>query len=106
MNSFLVFFFHFFELFRKNGLKLRVDLGQTEVNDHSSFGFRVIQKVSRFDVPMVDSELFQIFQANEKFVNVVLDVLNSESVEKGLNRKKDTMKGLNLKYSKTICVIS
>ena len=51
---------------------------------------------------MVDSELFQIFQADEKFINVVLDVLNTESVEKGLNRKKGTIKGLNLKYSKTI----
>jgi hypothetical protein len=102
LNSFLVFFFHFFELFRKKGFKFGVDFGQTEVNDHSSFGFRVIEKVSRLDVPMVDSELFQVFQADEKFINVVLDVLNTESVEKGLNRKKGTMKGLNLKYSKTI----
>jgi hypothetical protein len=36
----------------------------------------------------------------------MFDILNGKGVEKGLNEKKSTIKGLNLKYSKTIWVIS
>ncbi len=55
---------------------------------------------------MVDTEIFEIFKANEQFIDVVFNLLDSEGVEERLNPIIITMKGLNLKYSSTMWVIS
>lgn len=55
---------------------------------------------------MVDTEILEIFEPNKQFIDVVLDLLDSEGVEEGLNVIRITMKGLNLKYSSTMWVIS
>jgi hypothetical protein len=51
---------------------------------------------------MVDTEIFEIFKANEQFIDVVFNLLDSEGVEERLNPIIITMKGLNLKYSSTM----
>lgn len=91
-------------------LKLAQEFGvyfcQSKINDRPSLGFGVVQKVARLDVPMVNAEIFQILQAYEQFKDVVLDFLQSEGIEEGLYRMKNTMKDLNLKYCSTMWVMS
>lgn len=106
MNTFFVFLFHFFKFFREGSFELGVDLSETEVDDHASFGFGVVEEVSGFDVPVINAEFFEIFEANKELENIMFNVLNGEGIEESLDRERNTMKGLNLKYSKTICVIS
>ena len=106
MNTFFVFLFHFFKFFREGSFELGVDLSETEVDDHASFGFGVVEEVSGFDVSVINAEFFEIFEANKELENIMFNVLNGEGIEESLDRERNTMKGLNLKYSKTICVIS
>lgn len=55
---------------------------------------------------MVDAQFLEILEADEQLVDVVLDLLNAEGIEEGLHSRGGTMKGLNLKYSKTMWVMS
>jgi hypothetical protein len=87
-------------------LEFWVNLGQTKVDNHSSPGIRIVQEVARFDISVVDTEILEIFEPNQQFIDVVFDLFNSEGVEEGLNLIRITMKGLNLKYSSTMWVMS
>jgi hypothetical protein len=106
LNSFFVFLFHFFEFIRKSSFELGIDLGETKVNDHASFGLGVIEEISGFDVPVINTKFFKVFETNKELKNIMFDILNAKGIEESLDRQRSTMKGLNLKYSKTICVIS
>jgi hypothetical protein len=55
---------------------------------------------------VINAEFFKVFESYEEFKNIMLDILNPEGVEKGLYKKRNTIKGLNLKYSKTMWVMS
>jgi hypothetical protein len=55
---------------------------------------------------VVDAEVLEVLEADEQLEDVVLDLLDGEGVEEGLASGRGTMKGLNLKYSSTMCVMS
>lgn len=55
---------------------------------------------------MVDAEVLEVLEANEQLIDVVLDLLDAEGIEEGLDSRGGTMKGLNLKYSRTMWVMS
>jgi hypothetical protein len=106
LNTFFVFLFHFFKFFREGSFELGVNLSETEVDNHASFGFGIVEEVSRFDIPVINAEFFEVFEANKELENIMFNVLNGKGIEESLDRERNTIKGLNLKYSKTICVIS
>lgn len=85
---------------------LRIYFGQPEVNDEASPGVRVIEEVAGLDVSVVDAKLFEIPEPEQELIDIVADLLEGESVEEGLSGGRRTMKGLNLKYSMTIWVMS
>jgi hypothetical protein len=64
LNALLVLFLHFFQLFREGGLELGIDLSESEINNHASFGFWVVEEVSGFDVTMINAELFEVPESN------------------------------------------
>jgi hypothetical protein len=77
-------------------LEFGIDLGQSEVDDHASFGIRVIEEVARLDVPMVDAQVLQILQSYEQLVDVVLHLFDGEGIEEGLPSGQTYDEGLKL----------
>ena len=67
-------------------LELGVDFGQSKVDDHAAFGVGVVEEVAGLDVSVVDAEVLEVFESDEEFVDVVLDLLDGEGVEEGLLR--------------------
>lgn len=85
---------------------LRIYFCQPEVNYEASPGVRVIEEVAGLDVSVVDAKLLEIPEPEQELIDIVADLLEGESVEEGLSGGRRTMKGLNLKYSMTIWVMS
>lgn len=65
-------------------LVLEVDLGESEVDDHALSGGGIVKKVARLDVPVVDAQVLQIFEALEQFVEVETNVIHGEAVKERL----------------------
>lgn len=55
---------------------------------------------------MVDPQILEILQSDQQLDQIVFDFLEVEGVKEGLREGTVTMKGLNLKYSITMWVIS
>ena len=71
----------------KGRLELRIDLCQTKIDNHASSCIRIVEEVAGFDISMVDAKFSKISQANEQFIDIMLDFVNREGVEESLSLK-------------------
>lgn len=86
-DTLLIFFFHFFQFLSENCFKFRINFSKPKVNNHTFFSFRIIEEVSRFNVSMIDSKLFEIFEPYKKFQNIMFYIFNGEGVKESLSNK-------------------
>ena len=75
-------------------MKLGVDLSQSEVDDHASFGLRVVEEISRLNISMVDAKFLEVSESDEQFKDVVFDLFQREGVEESLSYTQCYDKGL------------
>ena len=66
-NCFIIFIFHGF------ALAIKLKLTQTEVDEKSTFGILVIQKVAGFDIPMHNPIIGKMLDCLKHAVHVILD---------------------------------
>ena len=77
-------------------LEFGIDLREAKVDDHASFGIRVIEEIARFDIPMVDAQILQILESNQQLIDVVLHLFDGEGIEEGLPSAITYDEGLKL----------
>ena len=92
--------FHFVEFLFKGRLEFRIDLCQSKIDYHASSCIRIVEEVTRFDISMIDAQLSKISQANEQFIDIMLDFVNREGVEESLSLKNIYDKGFEFEILK------